>query len=329
MKKKGLTPDKVTFNFVINGFCLERNIRAAQNVLCDILEKGLVPDMVTYSTLIDGYCKGEIETNDFYCWTKSAFDALKKAANLKNQHDMDINDLNSELSENQSRLAELEWYIKTISKGNSCSSYDVFRDLGEKKDFRINRHRMNPEDFWDKIIDMVKNHQLPSDFRYQNKWINAGTAYRRLVEPLDVTYFYHLHSDRGSYLSTKNRPLRHRVLEKWLDDKNQTRIERGKRGKKARTKFASLNEDSRFWVCVQEALKTLQQQVMTESLEKFEDYVWRMITDKSSKMELTLVRYCNHFKNIWLSVVQQWTHLFIYQTLFFHPLTPMVGRSGP
>ncbi|GLJ39810.1 hypothetical protein SUGI_0813740 [Cryptomeria japonica] len=58
MKKKGLTPDKVTFNSVINGFCLERNIRAAQNVLCDILEKGLVPDMVTYSTLIDGYCKG-------------------------------------------------------------------------------------------------------------------------------------------------------------------------------------------------------------------------------------------------------------------------------
>ncbi|XP_057831772.2 lipase-like PAD4 [Cryptomeria japonica] len=238
----------------------------------------------------------QLEAMGFQTLTKSAFDALKKAANLKNQYDMDIKDLNSELSENQSRLAELEWYIKTVSKGNSCSSYDVFRDLGEKKDFRINRHRMNLEDFWDKIIDMVKNHQLPSDFRYQNKWINAGTAYRRLVEPLDIADFYHLHSDRGSYLSIKNRPLRHRVLEKWLDDKNQTRIERGRGRKKTRTKFASLTEDSRFWARVEEADKDLtnlqpekEQTVIAhlkKSLKDFEAYVSKMIEEKSISMEV-------------------------------------------
>ncbi|XP_057872511.2 lipase-like PAD4 [Cryptomeria japonica] len=89
----------------------------------------------------------QLEAMGFQTLTKSAFDALKKAADLKNEHDMDIKDLNSKLSENQSRLAELEWYIKTVSKGNSYSSYNVFRDLGEKKDFHINRHRMNLEDF--------------------------------------------------------------------------------------------------------------------------------------------------------------------------------------
>ncbi|GLJ40550.1 hypothetical protein SUGI_0836640 [Cryptomeria japonica] len=238
----------------------------------------------------------QLEAMGFQTLTKSAFDALKKAANLKNKHDMDIKVLNSKLSENQSRLAELEWYIKMVSKGNSCSSYDVFKDLGEKKDFHINRHRMNLEDFWDKIIDMVKNQQLPSDFRYQNKWINARTTYRRLVEPLDIANFYHLHSDRGSCLSIKNRLLRHRVLEKWLDDKNQTRIERGRGRKKNRTKFASLTEDSRFWARVEEADKDLtnlqpkkEQTIIAhlkKSLKDFEAYVSKMIKEKSISMEV-------------------------------------------
>ncbi|GLJ48325.1 hypothetical protein SUGI_1020140 [Cryptomeria japonica] len=42
----------------------------------------------------------QLEAMGFQTLTKSAFDALKKAANLKNKHDMDIKDLNSKLSEN-------------------------------------------------------------------------------------------------------------------------------------------------------------------------------------------------------------------------------------
>ncbi|GLJ48326.1 hypothetical protein SUGI_1020150 [Cryptomeria japonica] len=143
---------------------------------------------------------------------------------------------------------------------------------------------------------MVKNQQLPNDLRYQNKWINAGTAYRRLVEPLDIADFYHLHSDRGSYLSIKNRPLYHRVLKKWPDDKNQTRIERGRGTKKTSTKFASLTEDSRFWARVEEADKDLtnlwrekEQTVIAhlkKSLKDFEAYVSKMIEDKSISMEV-------------------------------------------
>ncbi|GLJ48842.1 hypothetical protein SUGI_1030100 [Cryptomeria japonica] len=156
MKKKGLTPDKVTFNSVINGFCLERNIRAAQNVLCDILEKGLVPDM----------------------------------------------------------MKQFSEQIKELNKNLSI--------------------------FSESSIGMGMALQLES-------FVDMGLALQ-----LEAMGFQTLASPN-------------RVLEKWLDDKNQTRIERGKRGKKARTKFASLNEDSRFWARVEEALKTLQQQVMTES----------------------------------------------------------------
>ncbi|GLJ42030.1 hypothetical protein SUGI_0870260 [Cryptomeria japonica] len=189
----------------------------------------------------------QLEAMGFQTLTKSAFDALKKAADLKNKHDMDIKDLNSKLSKNQSRLAELE-----------C------------------------------------NCPVTSDTK--TKWINAGTTYRRLVEPLDIANFYHLHSDRGSCLSIKNRLLRHRVLEKWLDDKNQTRIERGRGRKKTRTKFASLTEDSRFWARVEEADKDLtnlqpkkEQTIIAhlkKSLKDFEAYVSKMIKEKSISMEV-------------------------------------------
>ncbi|GLJ20358.1 hypothetical protein SUGI_0369720 [Cryptomeria japonica] len=127
------------------------------------------------------------------------------------------------------------------------------KDLGEKKGFHINWNRMNLEDFWDKIIDMVKNQQLPSDFRYQNKWINAGIAYRRLVEPLDIVDFYHLHSDRGSYLSIKNRPLQEA-------NKDLTNLQL----EKEQTVIAHLKK----------------------SLKDFEAYVSKMIEEKSISMEV-------------------------------------------
>ncbi|GLJ28507.1 hypothetical protein SUGI_0560930 [Cryptomeria japonica] len=194
----------------------------------------------------------QLEAMGLQTQNNHAFDALKEPEDLKNKLDMDIENLNKKLSERQSEMAELEWYFKTVCEGNSRSLYNVFRDLEEKKDSRVNLIRISLQNFWDGIIDMVKNHQLPNDFRYQNKWINAGTAYRRLVEPLDIAAFYHLHNERGSYLSIGNRPLRHMLLEKWLNDKNQTRTGRDR---KPRTKFASLTEDSCFWAHVEELLK--------------------------------------------------------------------------
>ncbi|XP_057831759.2 lipase-like PAD4 [Cryptomeria japonica] len=262
----------------------------------------------------------QLEAMGFQTLTKSAFDALKKAADLKNKHDMDIKNLNSELSDNQSKMAELEWYIKTVHhEGDSHGSYDVFKVHGKFRDFNANLKRLVLQDFWDKNIDMVKNHQLPSDFRYQNKWINAGTAYRRLVEPLDIADYYRRQSNNGSYLSNENRPLRHRVLEKWLDDKNQTRIERGTRGKKARTKFASLTEDSRFWACVEEAAKDLtnlqQEQTVNahlkKNLEDFEVYVSKMIEEKSISMEVFFEEsgfmiWWNKYRELQLQYSEEW-----------------------
>ncbi|GLJ28511.1 hypothetical protein SUGI_0560970 [Cryptomeria japonica] len=203
--------------------------------------------------------------------TKAAFDALKKAADLKHRHDMDIKNLTSELSKNQGRMAEQESMLL--------------------QHFRADAIKTHLHPFWDKINDMVKNHQLPSDFRSRHKWIYAGKAYRKLAEPLDIALYYGHQTNMESHLSIQKKPLRYRVVEKWLDDKMQTLIDSGLNGKKDRTMFASLTEDSCFWAHVEEAAKDLtnlqQEQEQTvnahlkKSLRDFEVYVLKMIEEKS------------------------------------------------
>lgn len=208
---------------------------------------------------------------------------------MKNKQDTNIARLNFELSESQSYMSQLGWY-KLVCK--PLGYYDTFKLQNNRRDIEADLFREKLASFWDKIVGMVEKHQLPSDFQSQNKWINAGNAYRKLVEPLDIANYYqndNRHGNSGNYLSAGVRPHRHEVLEKWLIEKDRTRTGRDRR---PRTKFASLTEDSCFWAHVEEALKTLQYQDMNapciESLEKFEDYVWRKIKDYSISGEVFL-----------------------------------------
>ncbi|XP_059077752.1 protein EDS1B-like [Cryptomeria japonica] len=225
-----------------------------------------------------------------------AFLALRKAGEMKNKHDIKIEELNDMLRKNQKSMAGLEWY-KGRCKDKGIGYYDSFKQQIDKKDFKANLYRKSLGSFWDDIVKMVENNELPSDFKFQNKWINAGTTYRRLVEPLDIAYFYRKHKGNESYLSQGGRPHRYIVLEKWMEEKDRTRIARDN---KPRTKFASLTQDSCFWAHLEEASKTLtnlqqdqdQHQVMNtqlkESLQEFEGRVWSMIEDWSISAEVFL-----------------------------------------
>ena len=71
--------------------------------------------------------------------------------------------------------------------------------------------------FWDDIIEKWENHELPSYFQSQNKWINASNTNRRFVEPLDIAYYYRTNS-KGNYL-LNGRPNRYKVLQKWMEEK--------------------------------------------------------------------------------------------------------------
>lgn len=231
--------------------------------------------------------------------------ALKKAGEVKNKYDMKIEELNDMLSKTQKSMAGLEWY-KARCKDKGIGYYDSFKQQIDKKDFKANLYRKSVGSFWDEIVKMVENNELPSDFKFQNKWINAGTTYRRLVEPLDVAYFYRKQKDNGSYFLQGARPHRYVALEKWMEEKDKTRIARDN---KPRTKFASLTQDSCFWAHLEEASKTLtnlqqdqeQHKVMNaqlkRSLDEFEARVWSMIKDKSISAEVFLGQ--NSFMTWW------------------------------
>ena len=57
-------------------------------------------------------------------------------------------------------------------------------------DIDANMRKVKLARFWDDIIEKYENHELPSDFQTRKKWIYVGNTYIRLVEPLDITYYY-------------------------------------------------------------------------------------------------------------------------------------------
>eukprot|EP01018_Ginkgo_biloba_P029720 Gb_18097 [translate_table: standard] len=160
----------------------------------------------------------------------------------------------------QAAMAEIEWYKKSC-KASRVGYYDSFKRHNDERDFHANLARLKLAGFWDEIIEMVERHELPDDFEAQNKWINAGTAYRRLVEPLDIANYYRLgkHEDSGHYLWNA-RPRRYKTLEKWLHKKERIREKeriRNSEPKRGRSRPASLTIDSCFWAYLEEVRDSL------------------------------------------------------------------------
>nr|ABK24815.1 unknown [Picea sitchensis] len=202
--------------------------------------------------------------------------ALRRAGETEDNYNTNVDKLAIELSLKQSSMAELEWYKERCEKEDGITYYDSFKKQNNRKDFRANVDRKKLCQFWDEIIEKWEGHELPSDFESQNKWINAGNTYRRLVEPLDIASYYRTNGN-GNYLSD-GRPNRHKILQRWMEAKEKTRSSRGQR---PRTKRASLTADSCFWAHVEEAWKDLEnlkqgQHQSLQKLEKFEEDVTNM-----------------------------------------------------
>jgi len=212
--------------------------------------------------------------------------SLQKAGNIENKRNSNVAKLAIELSEAQCSMAELEWYKERCEKDYGITYYDSFKKH-DKKDINANLRRVKLALFWDDIIEKCEKHELPSDFQSKSKWIYAGSTYSRLVEPLDIADYYYISKGNANYV-LDGRPTRHKVIQKWMEDKAKTG---NSRGQKARTKPASLTQDSCFWAHVEEALKGLEnlkqgQHQELESLEEFGNSVTRMITDRSISAEV-------------------------------------------
>nr|ABR16032.1 unknown [Picea sitchensis] len=214
--------------------------------------------------------------------------ALLKAGELENEYNENVETLAIKLSVRQSSMAELEWYKERCEKEDGSTYYDSFKKQ-DMKDIHANLVRVKLAEFWDEIMEKWGGHELPSDFQSQNKWINAGNTYRRLVEPLDIAHYYLTTKTNKSYFSD-GRPNRHKVLQEWMEAKEKTRSSRRQR---TRTKPASLTENSCFWASVEEAVKDLNnlnngQIQKLQSLEKFERDVTTMVNALSIASDVFL-----------------------------------------
>eukprot|EP00253_Pinus_taeda_P036711 PITA_36711 len=229
----------------------------------------------------------QLEAIGFEAQNDHAQLALRKAGETENRYNINVDRIAIDLSLTQSTMAELEWYKESCEKNGGIGYYDSFKEQ-LWRDIEANRRRVKLAKFWDEIIEKWEAHELPSDFESQNKWINAGNTYRKLVEPLDIAYYYRTNSN-GNYLSD-GRPNRHKVLQKWMEAKEKTRSSRVQR---RRTKRASLTPDSCFWAHVEEGWKDMEnlkqgQHQNLQNLEKFEEYVTKMENDLNISRDVFL-----------------------------------------
>lgn len=142
-------------------------------------------------------------------------------------------------------MVDLEWYKDCCEKHSGIWYYDTFKNY-DKRDIDADGRRINLQIFWDDVIEEWEGHEFPSDFQFQNKWINVGNTYNRFAEPLDIAHYYSI-NDNGNYLS-EGRPNCHKILQKWIEEKEKNHNSKGRR---TRTKHASLSSDSCFWVHVE------------------------------------------------------------------------------
>ncbi|XP_054804963.1 protein EDS1L-like [Prosopis cineraria] len=117
----------------------------------------------------------------------------------------------------QATMRELEDY-KEVSRIQGVGYYDAFKLQKDEKDFKANVKRLVLAGVWDEIIEMLKRYELPDEFEGKAEWVEMGTQFRRLVEPLDIANYYrHLkNEDTGPYMD-RARPKRYRYTQRWLE----------------------------------------------------------------------------------------------------------------
>ncbi|KVH98741.1 Lipase, class 3, partial [Cynara cardunculus var. scolymus] len=97
--------------------------------------------------------------------------------------------------------------------------YDAFKMQKDSEDFRENVRRLELAGKWDEIVEMLKRYELPDGFESRKDWIELGTKFRKLVEPLDIANYYR-HSkdeDTGTYLRDGGRPKRYKFTQRWRE----------------------------------------------------------------------------------------------------------------
>lgn len=102
-------------------------------------------------------------------------------------------------------------------KDRKIGYYDAFMIQKGADDFNANVKRLELAGIWDEIVEMLKRYELPDGFESREEWIELGTNFRRLVEPLDIANYYRhaKDEDTGNYLRDGGRPKRYKFTQRW------------------------------------------------------------------------------------------------------------------
>lgn len=149
---------------------------------------------------------------------------LRAAGELEKQKERNEEKIKKEFQEKAvPSMRDLEEYKSTCEINNGKGYYDAFKVQKDPKDFQANVKRLVLAGVWDEIIEMLKRYELPDEFEGKKEWIELGTRFRQLVEPLDIAN-YHRHlknEDTGPYMN-KARPKRYRYTQRWLEHANRS-----------------------------------------------------------------------------------------------------------
>lgn len=107
---------------------------------------------------------------------------------------------------------------KTSCEIRKIGYYDTFKIQKDITDFNANVKRQELSGIWDEIVEMIKRYELPDGFEGRKEWVELGTLFRRLMEPLDIANYYRhlMNEDTGPYM-VKARPKRYKFTQKWRE----------------------------------------------------------------------------------------------------------------
>ncbi|WCJ37825.1 alpha/beta-Hydrolases superfamily protein [Euphorbia peplus] len=237
-----------------------------------------------------------------------AKDCLKLARRMGRTPCLNCANLAIRLSQITPYRVEIQWYKACCDESDDqLGYYDSFKQRGaSKKDYKVNMNRHKLNQFWDNVINMLENNNLPPDFHRRAKWINASQFYKLLVEPLDIAEYYRtgMHLSKGHYIS-HGRERRYKIFDRWWNNRTVKEEERNK----TRSQLASLTQDTCFWAKVEEArewLDNLRSEVdprnqanLRDNIDVFERYARELVERKEVSKDVLAKNssYCMWIKD--------------------------------
>ncbi|RVW40016.1 Senescence-associated carboxylesterase 101 [Vitis vinifera] len=91
----------------------------------------------------------------------------------------------------------------------------MFKNQGSKRDINVEQFRGNLTMYWQDMVAQVQRKPQKEGATFRNRWLYAGTVYRRMVEPLDIAAFYR---EGGTDYINNGRSLHYKLLQQWYEE---------------------------------------------------------------------------------------------------------------